>query len=129
MGMFSRGKAVGAAPAAPPKEAIKPVTGRKRPPLSVPSALLWECTRNNSSFIRNPLRQCKVPFSAEPCNLLGLHTARFSGIASTEALDVRGKKTDKKEKIELVQSHGAPRPSCRYRPGSAIVTTGLRKCT
>merc|ERR1712093_756948 len=80
-------------------------------PFFLPSALLWECTRNNSSFIRNPLRQCKVPFSAEPCNLLGLHTARFSGIASTEALDVRGKKNGKKEKIELAQSHGATR-SC-----------------
>jgi hypothetical protein len=127
MSMFSRAPAGAAAPGKA-SEPVKAVTGRKRPPTSVPSALLWECTRNNSSFIRNPYRQFKVPFSAEPCNILAMHSASFSGIASTESVDVRSKKSRKgRETVELAQSHA--RSSRLARPPRAVVTKGLSKCT
>jgi len=123
-----RGAAQQAAVAPAPKQQRKPVKGRKQPaPMPpAPSALLWECTRKNSSFIRNPYRGLKKPFSAEPVNLMGVHAARFSGIASTEAVDVRPVKAGDKESIVLSQSQA--KSSRQRRPSVAILSRGLSKC-
>lgn len=63
-------------------------------------------------------------FSAEPGNLMGLHSFQYSGLANPQALDVRPKKVGKKESIELVQCPG----KVRRKPGSVLVATGLSKC-
>lgn len=106
----------------------KPASGRKtpRPAAMVAPDLLWECVRKNSSFLRKPSQQMKRSFSAEPCNLLAYHSQKFSGVSSSEALDVRPLKVGKKESIELVQSHS--KASRHRRPSAAQVTLGLSKC-
>lgn len=104
------------------------VSGRKQPrPAAIASPdLLWECTKFSSCFIRRPTRDLPRPFSAEPHNLIGLHALKFSGVAASEALNVRPKKEGKKESIELVQSHA--KPSRHRRPDSTLVITGVNKC-
>jgi len=123
-----------AAPAKPkadtkaaPVASGKAVAGRKHPrPAAMCSPdLLWECVKGNSSFLRKR-RDLKRPFSAEPCNLLGLHSRKFSGLVASEAIDVRPVKAGRKESVEIVQSHA--KPSRHRRPSSALVTTGISKC-
>jgi len=110
------------------QEDSKKVTIRKRPRSAnkYPSTLLWECMRQNSSFIRKPCRELHRRWSAEPGNLLSLHTARFSGLANYQVLDVRPVKRGAKEGIELVQSHA--KSSKMRQPRRAFVTRGLSKC-
>merc|ERR1712217_515506 len=107
----------------------KPVNGRKRPlPAAAASPdLLWECMRHTSSFLRKPNRKMgdRREFNAEPCNLMGLHSSRFSGLSSVEGLDVRPAKNGVKESIQLVQSHTESWK--QNRPISTFVTTGLAK--
>mmetsp|Transcript_115173 Transcript_115173/g.332700 ORF Transcript_115173/g.332700 Transcript_115173/m.332700 type:complete len:332 (-) Transcript_115173:98-1093(-) len=100
---------------------------RPRPPTAgAPPALLWECMRKSSSFMRKPVRELKQHFSAEPVNLMGLHSARWSGLASTEAIDIRPKVTGNKEKIILHRS--CTRACHRRRPRSLTCEIGLRNC-
>merc|ERR1719198_1003349 len=105
---------------APPAETV---VGRKRPippMLSASPDLLWQCMRESSSFLRKPNKEIRRPFSAEPCNLLALHAAKFSGLASEEALDVRPlKKPSKAMQIRLTQSHAEP--SCHQKPSSTMI--------
>mmetsp|Transcript_89583 Transcript_89583/g.109626 ORF Transcript_89583/g.109626 Transcript_89583/m.109626 type:complete len:292 (+) Transcript_89583:48-923(+) len=105
-----------------------PCKGRKIRPAShrASSDLLWECIRNSSCFIRSGGPVKKRRFSAEPGNLLGLHSLQFSNLANDKALDVRPKKVGKKESIELVQS--TAKTTLRHRPGSLLVSSGLNKC-
>eukprot|EP00435_Cladocopium_sp_Y103_P032334 s1069_g8.t1 len=100
-------------------EEIRPASHRASPDL------LWECIRNSSCFVR-PGGVNKRRFSAEPGNLLSLHSLQFSGLANDKALDVRPKKVGKKESIELVQS--AAKTTLRHRPGSILISSGLNKC-
>lgn len=104
-----------------------PCIGRKIRPASHRASpdLLWECIRNSSCFVR-PGGVNKRRFSAEPWNLLGLHSLQFSGLVNDKALDVRPKKVGKKESIELVQS--AAKTTLRHRPGSILISSGLNKC-
>eukprot|EP00913_Durusdinium_trenchii_P014474 g13578.t1 len=66
----------------------------------------WSATEStlqySSCFIR-PGGVNKKRFSAEPGNLMGLHSMQFSGLANDKALDIRPKKVGKKQSIELVQ--------------------------
>jgi len=106
----------------------KPVTIRKKPTSTgtCSSALLWECMRQNSSFMRKPCQGLPRPWTTEPGNIMALHSARFSGLANDEVLDLRPDVRGKKEAIQLVQSHA----KCikKSRPGKAFITTGLSKC-
>lgn len=106
----------------------KEVSGRKhpRPAAITPPDLLWECIKKNSSFLRKPNKELKRPFSADPGNLVGIHSQKFSGISASEALNVRPLKRGKKESIELVQSHA--KASRQRRPSAAQVSSGLSKC-
>eukprot|EP00929_Paragymnodinium_shiwhaense_P049455 TRINITY_DN24948_c0_g1_i1.p1 TRINITY_DN24948_c0_g1~~TRINITY_DN24948_c0_g1_i1.p1 ORF type:complete len:337 (-),score=122.53 TRINITY_DN24948_c0_g1_i1:154-1092(-) len=107
----------------------KPPAPRKvqHPVTAVPSALLWECTRSSSSFLRNPNRQHgKKPFSAEPQNLTSFHCARFSGLASVQGLDVRPQKVGEKEAITLVQT--SAKAAGHRRPKNICYKTGVSKC-
>ena len=85
--------------------------------------LIWMCVKKNSSFIR---KSANMPvMSAEKGNLTGLNSYKFSGLASTNALDVACVKTGKKESIILTTSH--KKGSRGARPGSRLVETGLKK--
>jgi len=104
----------------------KPCRGRRvRAPHRAPPDLLWECIKGNSCFMRAGGIN-KRRFSAEPGNLLSLHSLQFSGLANNEALDVSAKKVGKKESIELVQTPA--KTALRRRPGSLLCASGLSKC-
>ena len=104
----------------------KPCRGRRvRAPHRAPPDLLWECIKGNSCFMR-PGGINKRRFSAEPGNVLSLHSLQFSGLANNEALDVSAKKVGKKESIELVQTPA--KTALRRRPGSLLCSSGLSKC-
>eukprot|EP00933_Yihiella_yeosuensis_P008571 TRINITY_DN11408_c0_g2_i2.p1 TRINITY_DN11408_c0_g2~~TRINITY_DN11408_c0_g2_i2.p1 ORF type:complete len:296 (+),score=64.73 TRINITY_DN11408_c0_g2_i2:89-976(+) len=120
-------------PAAPAKATAAvsngPIHPRNRPDsyLGASPDLIWQCIRKNSCFKRGPMiggaGRC---FSAEPVNLLGVHTQQFSSLASCEALDVRPLKRGDKESIELVHTNSkAGSQSC---PGRRLHTSGLHKC-
>eukprot|EP00439_Symbiodinium_sp_Y106_P022550 s2060_g2.t2 len=72
--------------------------------------LLWHCMSKSSCFVRpggvNNRRGLGLEFSAEPGNLMGLHSFQYSGLANPQALDVRPKKVGKKESIELADGAG-----------------------
>lgn len=104
-----------------------PVTFRQRPkaPAMASPDLLWECMRTSSSFMRKQQIPGMKPFSAEPRNLMGYHSRKFSGLANNEVLDVRSVKRGEKEAIELVQSHA--QASRQQRPAEVEVITGLHK--
>lgn len=125
----------GSAPTAPaPAKAAsvgapaKSVSGRRypRPAAVVAPDLIWQCVRKNSSFLRKPMKGVKRSFSAEPCNLLGIHSMKFSGLVASEALDVRPVKHGIKESIHLLQSHS--KVSRQSRPDARTIVTGLSKC-
>lgn len=119
-------------PAKVTSEPIKVVLDGKPPPLrKIPQCaanagadLLWQCMRKSSCFSRKGPHG-KV-FSAEPANLMSLHSFQYSGLANPDPLDVRPIKKGAKESIELVQSH--PKDSHRQSPSSMLVSTGLHKC-
>eukprot|EP00747_Dinoflagellata_sp_TGD_P161546 gnl/TRDRNA2_/TRDRNA2_178112_c0_seq1.p1 gnl/TRDRNA2_/TRDRNA2_178112_c0~~gnl/TRDRNA2_/TRDRNA2_178112_c0_seq1.p1 ORF type:complete len:167 (+),score=40.54 gnl/TRDRNA2_/TRDRNA2_178112_c0_seq1:73-501(+) len=87
--------------------------------------LLWECVKSNSSFIR---KSPNMPvFTAEPANLCGLNSFKFSGLANGKAFDIKTVKTGKKETIIVTQS---PKKSSRtMRPKSLFRETGLNKAS
>jgi len=128
-GLFgSASKAAAPAKAAPVGASAKLVSGRKypRPAAMAPPDLIWQCVRKNSSFLRKPMKGIKRSFSAEPCNLLSIHSMKFSGLVASEALDVRPVKHGKKESIHLLQSHS--KTSRQSRPDASSIVTGLSKC-
>lgn len=115
--------AVARAPASPgPPE--PQVIGRKRARAQLASPeLIWECIRGKSSFLRKRGGE-RTHFSAEPGNLMSWHCKKFSGLATTQALDVRAVTQGIKESIELVQT-----PVKHFRkPTAQVVTSGLSKC-
>eukprot|EP00930_Biecheleria_cincta_P087006 TRINITY_DN76279_c0_g1_i1.p1 TRINITY_DN76279_c0_g1~~TRINITY_DN76279_c0_g1_i1.p1 ORF type:complete len:297 (+),score=74.52 TRINITY_DN76279_c0_g1_i1:55-891(+) len=129
-----------AKPAAKPavKAAAKIVVeGRVGPPRKLPASsataspdLLWQCMRKTSAFVRNPGPGAAKPrqvFTAEPANLMGIHSCQFSGLASDQALDVRSVRIGQKERVELVQS--SPMGVSQRCPGKLLLTTGLKKCS
>mmetsp|Transcript_92107 Transcript_92107/g.260235 ORF Transcript_92107/g.260235 Transcript_92107/m.260235 type:complete len:146 (-) Transcript_92107:80-517(-) len=88
-------------------------------------ALVWECVKKNSSFIRkSPFPNMPV-MTAEPGNLCGLNSFKFSGLATRQVLDVRPENNDKKETIVLMTSH--KKASRAARPSSLMLKTGLKK--
>lgn len=105
----------------------RPVAGRRpRVPMMAPPDLLWECIKGSSSFIRRPTRELPRAFSAEPANLMGLHTRKYSGLVADEALDIRPAKRGVKEAIQLIQSPA--KAERRFCPASSTITMGLSKC-
>lgn len=86
--------------------------------------LIWECVKKNSCFIRTSRNAPK--FSAEPGNLTGLHSLKYSGLANQKVvgLDVRCK--GKKESIILTtRSLKAEKAS---QPRKLLHQAGIKKC-
>ncbi|CAE7362549.1 RPL28, partial [Symbiodinium microadriaticum] len=85
--------------------------------------LLWECVKNSSSFIR---KNKNVPtMTAEPGNLTGLNSFKYSGLAGKMVLGLDSKKVGKKESIVLTTR--SKRKGRQQRPGTVLVTTGIKK--
>mmetsp|Transcript_116525 Transcript_116525/g.290973 ORF Transcript_116525/g.290973 Transcript_116525/m.290973 type:complete len:144 (+) Transcript_116525:89-520(+) len=85
--------------------------------------LVWECIKGNNAFIR---KSPNMPvMSAEPGNLCGLNSFKFSGLASKKVLDVSVKKAGLKETI--VMTMRTKNGSKAQRPGRMLVETGLKK--
>eukprot|EP00444_Apocalathium_aciculiferum_P025335 CAMPEP_0183427678 /NCGR_PEP_ID=MMETSP0370-20130417/43214_1 /TAXON_ID=268820 /ORGANISM="Peridinium aciculiferum, Strain PAER-2" /LENGTH=140 /DNA_ID=CAMNT_0025612301 /DNA_START=82 /DNA_END=504 /DNA_ORIENTATION=- len=87
-----------------------------------PASLIWECVKGHTSFIRKSVN-CKV-MSAEPGNLCGLHSYKFSGLTG-KVLNVSGSKKGTKESIVMTTAH--KQASRDARPGSRLLQTGLKK--
>eukprot|EP00446_Apocalathium_sp_SHHI-4_P067036 CAMPEP_0177538352 /NCGR_PEP_ID=MMETSP0369-20130122/58333_1 /TAXON_ID=447022 ORGANISM="Scrippsiella hangoei-like, Strain SHHI-4" /NCGR_SAMPLE_ID=MMETSP0369 /ASSEMBLY_ACC=CAM_ASM_000364 /LENGTH=137 /DNA_ID=CAMNT_0019021161 /DNA_START=15 /DNA_END=424 /DNA_ORIENTATION=+ len=88
-----------------------------------PSSLIWECVKNNSSFIRKSTNMRVM--SSEAGNLCGLNSYKFSGLASSNVLDISGKNSGAKESIMMTTSH--KKASRHARPGSILLSTGVKK--
>eukprot|EP00928_Gymnodinium_smaydae_P041164 TRINITY_DN27867_c1_g1_i1.p1 TRINITY_DN27867_c1_g1~~TRINITY_DN27867_c1_g1_i1.p1 ORF type:complete len:142 (+),score=37.71 TRINITY_DN27867_c1_g1_i1:82-507(+) len=87
------------------------------------AALLWECTKKNSSFIR---KSPNMPvMSAEPNNLCGLNSFKFSGLTGSMTLGLSSTKAGAKESIVLQTQHS--KKSRGSRPSAMFVKTGLPK--
>merc|ERR1719215_1747240 len=63
--------------------------------------------------------------SAEPGNLCGLSSFKFSGIASKKVLDISVKKTGQKETIVMTTSN--KKGSKAQRPGLMLCESGVKK--
>ena len=88
--------------------------------------LLWECVRGSSSFIRKNNKQLGTPvMSAEPGNLCGLNSFKYSGLANKKVLDIAPVKNGARETIILTTS--SKKASRSQRPASMFVKTGVRK--
>merc|ERR1711862_255489 len=89
--------------------------------MGAPADLIWMCVKKNSSFLR---KSANMPvMTAEPGNLSGFNSYKFSGLASAKVLDVSPKTTGKKESIVLTTRH--KKGSRKARPGSMLLTTGV----
>merc|ERR1712151_1062866 len=96
--------------------------------MAAPSELIWECIRSNSSFIRKGLRCTGAPvMSAEPGNLCGLNSFKFSSVANKKVLNVRPKVSGKKESIVLTTRH--TKDEKVSQPKSMFLEMGLNKET
>eukprot|EP00427_Karlodinium_veneficum_P024440 CAMPEP_0169118128 /NCGR_PEP_ID=MMETSP1015-20121227/30830_1 /TAXON_ID=342587 /ORGANISM="Karlodinium micrum, Strain CCMP2283" /LENGTH=141 /DNA_ID=CAMNT_0009180865 /DNA_START=64 /DNA_END=489 /DNA_ORIENTATION=+ len=88
-----------------------------------PADLIWMCVKKNSSFLR---KSPNVPvMTAEPGNLSGFNSYKFSGLASAQVLDVSATTAGKKESIVLTTRH--KKGSRSARPGSMLLKNGLNK--
>ncbi|OLL27014.1 putative 60S ribosomal protein L28e [Neolecta irregularis DAH-3] len=57
-------------------------------PGNVSHDLVWQCIRNNSSFIVKRKDAGQVVFSREPLNLLNKHSFKHSGLSNAKAIGV-----------------------------------------
>merc|ERR1712060_684794 len=87
--------------------------------------LIWECVKKNSSFIRKSPGVGAKTMTAEPGNLTGLNSFKFSGLANKKVLNVSSLTKGKKESVVLTTRHA--KASRSARPQSMLLTTGLKK--
>merc|ERR1712048_677245 len=85
--------------------------------------LIWMCVKKNSSFLR---KSANMPvMTAEPGNLTGCNSFKFSGLASAQVLNLSPVEKGKKECIVLTTRH--KKASRAARPGSMLLETGMKK--
>ena len=70
---------------------------KELPPCQVSDALLWEATKNYTSFIT---KNNGLTLSTDPLNLSGKNTKKDSGIASQRALGVEFDISDRNIKVK-----------------------------
>ncbi|CAE8589256.1 unnamed protein product [Polarella glacialis] len=85
--------------------------------------LLWHCVKKNSSFIRKSVNMPVM--TAEPGNLTGLNSFRFSGLANKKVVGLDAKLSGKKESIILTTK--SKKTSRSYRPRGILLETGIKK--
>ena len=95
---------------------------------AVAGSLLWECVKSNSSFIRKSRKTGGCPvMNAEPGNLMGLNSWKYSGLANRKVFDVKCDKGETKEKITVITTH--KKDSRLRRPKNFYIEIGLNKNT
>mmetsp|Transcript_15219 Transcript_15219/g.24190 ORF Transcript_15219/g.24190 Transcript_15219/m.24190 type:complete len:142 (-) Transcript_15219:35-460(-) len=88
-----------------------------------PADLIWMCVKKNSSFLR---KSPNLPvMSAEPGNLTGINSYKYSGLAGAQVLNISSETKGKKESIVLTTRH--KKASRAARPGSMLLKTGVNK--
>merc|ERR1711924_564529 len=88
------------------------------------AALLWECTKKDSCFLRKPSTPNQPWMSADPQNLTGVNSFKFSGLTGGKVLGLSTVKKGAKESIVLsTAGKKALKPKVR------MVETGLAKST
>ena len=85
--------------------------------------IVWECIRKNHSFLRTSPGSAAV-LSAEPGNLTGKNSIKYSGLLPVRAGGLNIVSNGKKQSIVLVTSSSAPKSSL---PKRAFVSTGISK--
>mmetsp|Transcript_82980 Transcript_82980/g.168420 ORF Transcript_82980/g.168420 Transcript_82980/m.168420 type:complete len:145 (-) Transcript_82980:93-527(-) len=90
-----------------------------------PADLIWECVKSNSSFIRKSPGTNMPTMSAEPGNLCGKNSFKFSGLASQKVLNISPVLKGKKESIVMTVRNKVG--SRAQRPKSMLVMTALKK--
>ena len=78
-----------------PKDKKAKKEWKELPPCQVSDALLWEATKNYTSFI---IKNNGIVLSTDPLNLTGANTKKDSGVASVRALGVEFDISDRKVK-------------------------------
>ena len=85
-----------------PKDKKAKKEWKELPPCQVSDALLWEATKNYTSFIT---KNNGIVLSTDPLNLTGANTKKDSGVASVRALgvefDISDRKVKKAKKKEI----------------------------
>eukprot|EP00933_Yihiella_yeosuensis_P063476 TRINITY_DN66639_c0_g1_i1.p2 TRINITY_DN66639_c0_g1~~TRINITY_DN66639_c0_g1_i1.p2 ORF type:complete len:150 (-),score=48.23 TRINITY_DN66639_c0_g1_i1:96-545(-) len=93
--------------------------------------LVWACIKKNSCFIRKSIKgqapAAAPTLSAEPGNLGGVHSFKFSGLANSDVLGVDVKTTGKKDAVILTTR--SRKDEKLYQPRKFLVETGLPKCS
>eukprot|EP00409_Alexandrium_fundyense_P005504 CAMPEP_0185906076 /NCGR_PEP_ID=MMETSP0196C-20130402/5216_1 /TAXON_ID=2932 /ORGANISM="Alexandrium fundyense, Strain CCMP1719" /LENGTH=144 /DNA_ID=CAMNT_0028625739 /DNA_START=71 /DNA_END=505 /DNA_ORIENTATION=- len=92
--------------------------------MRVSADLIWECLKDSSSFIRKS-RNAPV-MTAEPSNLCGLNSFKFSGLACQKPIDVSIQTTGKKQTIMLMKK---PKSRKVLRRPKMFVGTGIKNET
>ena len=106
-----------------PKDKKAKKEWKELPPCQVSDALLWEATKNYTSFIT---KNNGLTLSTDPLNLSGKNTKKDSGIASQRALgvefdisdrNIKFKKTKKKAPVirfslNIKTKHVIPKKNC-----------------
>merc|ERR1711908_19623 len=84
--------------------------------MSASSDLLWQITRNNSSFL---VKRNGLELSSEPGNLMNKNSFKFSGIANLETVDV----ADNEKGITFSRKNEAN----TSKPARNVVSMDLKK--
>eukprot|EP00933_Yihiella_yeosuensis_P071439 TRINITY_DN79645_c0_g1_i1.p2 TRINITY_DN79645_c0_g1~~TRINITY_DN79645_c0_g1_i1.p2 ORF type:complete len:150 (+),score=30.61 TRINITY_DN79645_c0_g1_i1:79-528(+) len=93
--------------------------------------LIWACVKKNSCFIRKSIKgqapAAAPTLSAEPGNLGGVHSFKFSSLANSEVLGIDVKSTGKKDTI--IVTTRSRKGEKLYQPRKFLAETGLPKCS
>jgi hypothetical protein len=79
-----------------PKDKVKK-EWKELPPCQVSDALLWEATKNYTSYLT---KSNGITLSTDPLNLTGLNTKKDSGVAASRALGVDIVVSDRTVKVK-----------------------------
>ena len=80
-----------------PKDKGKKKEWKELPPCQVSDALLWESTKNYTSFIT---KSNGIILSTDPLNLTGQNTKKDSGVAASRALGVEFDISERQVKVK-----------------------------
>ena len=113
---------------------------KELPPCQVSDALLWEATKNYTSFIT---KNNGLTLSTDPLNLTGRNTKKDSGIASSRAIgadfdisdrNIKVKKTKKKAPVirfslNIKTKHVIPKKNCKELQKEPTTNHCVYSCT
>jgi large subunit ribosomal protein L28e len=93
--------------------------------VAVPDQLVWELTKNNSSFIRkrngHTKRSGTISFSVEKGNLKSLNLFKYSGLANSKTIDVVCTDENRAQLIKKTASKAGTKPA------KAVAVTNINK--